>query len=269
MVDFSAYRTIRAAHRGRILTLTLDRATRGNAVDGVMHGELARIFLDAADDPLSDVVVLTGAGDAFCAGGDIGWMQSLIDDGFDQVAREAQRIVFGLLDCHKPVIARVNGHAVGLGATMALLCDVVFAAEGARIGDPHVRVGLTAGDGGAMIWPLLVGPARAKEYLMTGDLVSAQEAERIGLVNHAVPPGELAARVDAFADRLAGGALGAISSTKRAVNIALKQSMASLMDASLAWESAASMSADHQEAVAAFREKREPDFSKGPPARTG
>jgi enoyl-CoA hydratase len=187
-------------------------------------------------------------------------MQEMIDHGFAQTAREAKRIVFSLLDCEKPVIAKLNGHATGLGATLALFCDVIFAADHAKIGDPHVSVGLTAGDGGAVIWPQLIGYARAKEYLMTGDLIAAPEAARMGLINHVVPGSELDARVDAFADRLAAGALVAIRTTKASVNIGLRQLAASIMDACLAFEGQSSASADHQQAVAAFREGRKPTF---------
>lgn len=262
MADFTKYKTIRVDRRNRILTLTLNRPEKLNAVDEEMHAELATIFIDAADDPGSDVIVLTGAGRAFSAGGDIVWMQKMIDEGFGQTAREAKRIVFSLLDCDKPIIAKVNGHAAGFGATMALFCDVIFAAEHARIGDPHVRVGLTAGDGGAIIWPQLVGFARAKEYLLTGDMMSAGEAARIGLINHAVASGELDARVDAFVDRLAAGARVAIQTTKRSVNMGLKR-LAEMMDMCLALETLSNASADHQEAVDAFREGREPRFTGG------
>lgn len=261
MTDFDRYRTIRHERRGRILTLTLNRPDALNAVDGATHAELAQIFHDAADDPGSDVVVLTGAGRAFCAGGDIPWMQSVIDEGFDRTAREAKRIVTSLLDLEKPVIARLNGHATGFGATLALFCDVVIAAETARIGDPHVQVGFTAGDGAAVIWPQLIGYARAKEFLMTGDLMTATEAARIGLINHAVPADELDARVYGLAERLAAGSQVAIRTTKMSVNIGLKQLAASLMDACLAFEARSNASRDHQEAVAAFRDKRTPDFT--------
>ncbi len=260
MIDFSRYKTIRADRRGRILTLTLNRPDKLNAIDKEMHSELASVFTDAADDPHSDVVVVTGEGRAFSAGGDILWMQEMIDHGFAQTAREARRIVFSLLDCEKPVIARINGHATGLGATIALFCDVIFAADHAKIGDPHVNVGLTAGDGGAVIWPQLIGYARAKEYLMTGDLLPAPEAARIGLINHAVPASELDTRVNDFADRLAAGALIAIRTTKASINIGLKQMAASIMDACLAFEAQSNGAADHQEGVCAFREGRKPSF---------
>lgn len=261
MSDLPAYETIRTTRRGRILTLTLNRPDKLNAVDEKMHGELATIFRAAADDPHSDVIVLTGAGRAFSAGGDIVWMQKMIDKGFDQTAREARRIVLDLLDCDKPVIAKLNGHAAGFGATLALFCDVIFAADHAKIGDPHVAVGLTTGDGGALIWPQLVGYARAKRYLLTGDMIPAAEAERIGLINHVLPAAELDAAVDAFADRLASGAQVAIRTTKRAINALLKANAAQMMDTCLALEALSNASADHQEAVTAFRESRAPNFT--------
>ena len=263
MPDFARYRTIAVERRGRVLRLTLNRPDKLNAVDKVMHAELSTIFADAAADLESDVVVLTGAGRAFCAGGDIGWMQEMIDDGFAETAREARLIVNSLLDCDKPVIARLNGHATGLGATLALFCDVIFAADHAKIGDPHVSVGLTAGDGGAIIWPQLIGYVRAKQYLLTGDLILAPEAARIGLINQALPAAQLDAAVDAFADRMASGARVALRTTKRAINLGLKQLAASMLDACLALESESNASADHQRAVAAFREGRKPLFQIG------
>lgn len=260
MTDLSGYTTIRTERRGRILTLVLDRPDKLNAVDEAMHGELATIFDAAADDRDSDVIVLTGAGRTFSAGGDIAWMQKMIDEGFSQTAREARRIVMTLLDCEKPVIAKVNGHAAGLGATIALFSDVIFAAETARIGDPHVGVGLTAGDGGAVIWPQLIGYAKAKEYLLTGEMITAVDAARMGLINHAVPADELDRRVDAFADRLAAGAQTAIRTTKRATNLALRKLAAEMLDACLAFEELSSRHLDHQEAVNAFRDGRRPEF---------
>jgi enoyl-CoA hydratase len=187
----------------------------------------------------------------------------MIDEpsSFEKTAREAKQIIFTLLDCEKPIIAKVNGHATGLGATIALFCDVIFASEAAKIGDPHVSVGLVAGDGGAVIWPQLIGYARAKEYLMTGKLMSAAEAARIGLINHAVPATELDAQVRDFADHLAAGAIKAIKWTKMSVNIGLKQLASSIMDASLAYEAMSNVTVDHQEAVHAFREKRKPLFT--------
>jgi enoyl-CoA hydratase len=261
---FDDYQAITFERRGRVLQVTLNRPEKLNAVDAVLHTELARVFIDISNDPDSDIVVLTGAGRAFSSGGDIGWMQDMIDQegGFEKTGREAKQIVFGLIDCEKPVIAKLNGHATGLGATIALFCDVIFAAEHAKIGDPHVSVGFVAGDGGAVIWPQLIGYARAKEYLLTGDLMTAAQAAQMGLINYVVPAVELDARVDAFADRLAAGATKAIRWTKMSVNIGLRDLATSIMDASLAYEALSNATPDHQEAVRAFAEKRPPVFGR-------
>lgn len=262
-MHFEDYKTIQFHRRERVLYVTFNRPDVLNAVNELMHEELAQVFHDCSKDPASDVVVVTGAGRAFCAGGDIEWMQDAIDvpSRFEKTAREAKQIVYSLLDCEKPVIAKVNGHATGLGATIALFCDVIFASTKARIGDPHVSVGFVAGDGGAVIWPQLIGYARAKEYLLTGDLMTAEKAADMGLINRALAPEELDAAVDAFADRLNQGAIKAIRWTKLATNIELKKIAHSAMDACLAYESLSNVTRDHQEAVNAFREKRAAVFT--------
>lgn len=263
-MKFSNYTTFAFERRRRILEVAFSRPEKANAVDATMHEELARLFFDISNDPDSDIVILTGRGRAFSAGGDVNWFQSMIDDPdlFEKTAREGRQIVYSMLDCEKPIIGKLNGHAAGLGATIALFCDVVFAAETAKIGDPHVNVGLVAGDGGGVIWPQLIGFARAKEFLFTGDMIGASEAARIGLINHAVPADELDTRVEAFAERLARGATKSIRWTKMSINIALKQLAHSMMDASTAYETLSNLTPDHQEAVNAFREKRPPVFGK-------
>lgn len=256
------YSTITFDRAGKVLTVTLNRPDVLNAVNEELHEELSRVFYDLQTDE-AEVIVLTGAGRAFCAGGDIDWMQRGIDqpETFETTVVEAKKIIFGLLDLEKPVVCRLNGDAVGLGATIALFCDIIIANEDARIGDPHVSVGLVAGDGGAVIWPQLIGYARAKEYLMTGKLVTGREAVGMGLINHAVPRGSLDAETQKMVDRLAGGASKAIRWTKVSVNIGLKQLAHSIMDTSLAYEALSNLSKDHQEAVTAFREKRRPEFT--------
>jgi len=260
--NYKEYKTIAVDRRDRILYLTMNRPDVLNATDAVMHTELSKIFYDVADDEDADVVILTGAGKAFCAGGDTRWMQDMIDEPalWRRTVREAKKIVFGLLDLEKPVIAKLNGHAMGLGATIALYCDIIYASERAKIGDPHVAVGFTAGDGSSAIWPYLIGFARAKEYLMTGDPITAEKAAEMGLVNHCVPADQLDAAVDACADKLAGGAIRAIQWTKMAVNASLRPIVAANIEASLALEGLSNFSADHQEGVSAFNEKREPQF---------
>ena len=259
-MTYDSYECIAAERRGRILTLTLDNPPL-NAVDDRLHEELARIFLDVQDDGEADVIVLTGAGKMFSAGGDLKQMKDAYEQGEMRLTLvDAKRIVFSLLDLEKPIIAAVNGHAMGLGATIALFCDVIFMSTAARIADPHVSIGVVAGDGGAVIWPQLIGYARAKEYLLTGKPLSAETAASIGLVNHAVPPEELDAAVYGFAEELAAGPLQAIKWTKVSVNIGLKQLAHSIMDTSLAYEWLTFKGSDHGEAVDAFLEKRPPKF---------
>ncbi|MDP6873968.1 MAG: enoyl-CoA hydratase/isomerase family protein, partial [Alphaproteobacteria bacterium] len=182
MTDYSIYQDLLIEKDNGVMTVTLNAPEAMNAFTPGMHKAMSQIWSDIHDDPEVDVVVLTGAGRAFSAGGNVVAMQQKIDnpEQWDEIVPEAKRIVFRMLECDKPIIARLNGHAVGLGATVALFCDIIIAADGAKIGDPHVNAGLVAGDGGAVIWPQLVGFARAKEYLFTGDLMSATEAERIG-----------------------------------------------------------------------------------------
>ena len=250
--------------RGRVLTVTLDRPDKLNAFNAELHTSLALAIAFAANDLSSDIIVLTGAGRAFSAGGDIAWQQEAADKPslFEITVREAKQIVFGLIDCEKPVIAKINGPAVGLGATVALLCDLSFIAASAYVSDPHVCVGMVAGDGGAVIWPQLIGFARAKAYLLTGDKVTAAEAERIGLVSHAVDDSELDTVVDAFADRLAGGAQLALRYSKVTINVALRGLMSAAMDVGLGYESLTNVSHDHHEALAAFRDRRPARFGR-------
>lgn len=165
-VDYSGYKYFLFEKEGRTMTVTMNRPDQLNAMTWDMHEESSRIFYDLGMDHSIDVVILTGAGRAFSAGGDIVGMKMMYEDTemFDRSINEAKKVVFGILDCDKVIIAKVNGDAVGLGATMALFCDIIFAADHARFGDPHVKVGLAAGDGGAVIWPQAIGYAKAKEY---------------------------------------------------------------------------------------------------------
>lgn len=263
MTELPDFSTIALERRGRLLVLTFNRPDAMNAVNLAMHDELPQALTFAASDTASDVILLTGAGRAFSAGGDIDHMEHNARNPhlFDHEARQAKRIVLAMLDIEKPVICRMNGHAVGLGATVALLCDVIFAADTAKIGDPHVGIGLVAGDGGAVIWAQRVGLAKAKEYLLTGELLTAQKAADIGLINHCLPAAELDAAVDAFSARLLNGATQAIRWTKMLTNIELKRIAGAVMDDGIAWESLSVRTADHREGLAALREKRAPKFS--------
>ncbi|GFE74317.1 MULTISPECIES: enoyl-CoA hydratase/isomerase family protein [Novosphingobium] len=255
--------TITLSREGRLLRITLNRPDAMNAINLQLHDDLAEALWFAQGDPGSDVIVLTGAGRAFSAGGDLDHIERNARNPhlFDHEARVAKRIVSTLLDIDKPVICRMNGHAVGLGATIALLCDVIFAAQGAKIGDPHVGLGLVAGDGGAVIWAQRIGLARAKEYLLTGELLTADKAAEIGLVNHCVPAEELDQRVDAFCAGLLAGATIAIRATKILTNLEVKRLATAVMDAGIAYESLSVRSADHLEGIAALRERRAPRFT--------
>ncbi len=257
------FKTLSVEVKDRVATITLQSPATLNAVGPRMHTELKHVFRAVADDPESDIVVLTGAGRAFCAGGDLDWLQSMIEDPnrFLAIVEEAKNIVFSMLELPKPMICRMNGDAIGLGATLALGCDIIVAADTARFGDPHVRVGLVAGDGAAIILPHVVGVMRAKELLLTGDLLTAQEAHGMGLINHVVPAAALDAKVDEIASRLVRGATVAIRYTKIALNRGLRKLAQDQMDVLMAFEALSNRTADHAEAVAALREKRRPVFT--------
>lgn len=262
-MEYGKYEALQFQRSGRILTVTLNRPETLNAFAGIMHVEFEHFLHNVGDDEQTDVVVLTGAGRAFSAGGDIDDMQKGIEDPtrFYRGIPHIKRTVNGLLDIPQPLISKINGPAMGLGATIALLADISFAANHAKIADPHVKVGYVAGDGGAAIWPHLIGFARAKQYLFTGDIITGEEAARIGLVNFAYPAEELDAAVDAFATKLAALPRRALQWTKATVNIGLRQTAAAVLDAGAAYEGLSERTADHAEAVAAFREKREPRFT--------
>ena len=265
-MDYANYQHIRAERHDNILTLTLNRPESLNAINDALHEELGRIFQDVARDEACDVLILTGAGRAFCAGGDLAEMKANIDAGRGDYmsAATAKQIIFSMLDLEKPLIARVNGPCMGLGATLALFCDIIYMNDAANIGDPHVRAGVVAGDGGAVIWPQLIGYARAKEYLLTGDPIPARKAAEMGLINHALPADQLDDAVMAMAERLASGPRDAIRWSKVCTNIGLKQLAHSIMDASVGYEWQTFRSADHAEAVNAFVEKRAPVFRREP-----
>ncbi len=260
---YDDFETLKVTRDGKILTIAFNRPEVNNATNPVMHQELERIFPLIGTDRDTHVVVLTGEGRTFSAGGDINTLKASLDNQARWVEsmEEARRIVYAMLDVDRPVIAKVNGHAIGLGATLALCCDIVIAKDSAKIGDPHVGVGLVAGDGGAVLWPALVGHAKAKRYLLTGDPISGEEAERIGLISEAAPAEELDERVAALAQRLADGAAVAIRLTKKSINMDLRQRMDAMLDAHLGFETWSHLSNDHREALEAFLEKREPKFT--------
>ena len=199
----------------RIALVTLDRPERRNAVNAAMHRGLEIVFHELSYDPDVRVIVLTGAGDAFCAGGE------MKEYGGGASALELLRnrdLPWAMARCEAPILAAVNGPARGVGATIALLCDVCYMADTASIGDVHTQWGLPAGDGGQVIWPLLVGPNLAKEYLMRGVSIDAREAERIGLVNRVFPRAEILDQTMTCAREIAARPPEGVRWTKLAVN---------------------------------------------------
>ena len=267
MTRYDAYQELDIKVDDGVATVTLNRPSARNAINKVMFDELRRLWDELSEDKDVNAVLLTGAGDYFSVGGDV---KAMAERKFGDVQEEgemhdpalARRIITRLLDIDKPTICAINGDAVGLAATIALMCDITVASQTARIGDTHVsRVGLVAGDGGAVIWPLLVGVSRAKEFLMRGTLINGAEAERIGLVNHAVPAGDVLAAAREIAVELAHGPAWAIRWTKLSVNQVLKQRLNLILEASWALETVSADTDDHREATRAFAERRKPRFT--------
>lgn len=270
--DYSDYEFLKVELGERIATVTINRPESLNAVHNALHHELEQIWIDLRADRDVNAIILTGAGRAFCAGGDVKGMAegSLAGSPAGRAgkgrgrgpiaASNGRRVVENMLDVEQPIIGAINGDAIGLGATLALLCDITVVSEKARFADTHVKVGVVAGDGGAVIWPLLIGPHRAKEFLMRGNFINGAEAGRIGMVNYAVAPEQVMPRALDLAHELADGPTWAIRWSKLAVNKWLKQQANLILDASLAYEMMTFNTKDHQEAVKAFVEKRKPKF---------
>ncbi len=246
----------------RVLRITMSNPGRLNSADEVMHGELVEIWRDVDADPDVSAAILTGAGQAFSAGGDFDMIRKIIDD-FPTRARnwkEARDIVYNVINCSKPVVSAIRGPAVGAGLVCGLLADVSIAAKTARIIDGHTRLGVAAGDHAAIVWPLLCGMAKAKYYLLLCEAISGEEAERIGLISLAVEDAELDQKAVDIAVKLAEGAPSAIRWTKYALNNWLRLAGPSF-DASLALEFMGFSAPDVKEGLAAHVEKRRPNFT--------
>lgn len=246
---------------GMVGIITLNRPDRLNAIDYHTESLLMQTLVKADRDPANRAIVITGAGKGFCSGGDVKMMKSPNDNVWERPGRKAvitsaRDLVDTIVRMEKPTIAMVNGVAAGLGATLALLTDVVIMADTARIGDRHVNVGLVAGDGGAVIWPLLIGVARAKQYLMTGRMIAGPQAAKMGLVADSVPLEELEATVMELANELASLPPYAVQATKASVNKIVQDVSGLVLDACLTYEALSLTMDDHREAVAAFAEKR-------------
>jgi enoyl-CoA hydratase len=244
-----------------VLQITLDDPERLNATGPEMHLQLSKVFRTIDEDEATRAVVVTGAGRAFSAGGDLDWIAEQVGN-YEQtmrVMREAGDIVRTMIDCDTPIVSAINGVAVGAGLAVALMADVSVIDEAARLTDGHIRLGVGAGDHAVAIWPLLCGMAKAKYYLLTADFLDGREAERIGLVSRAVPAEDVLPTALGVAGKLAAGPVDATRLTKRALNHWLRQALPNF-EASLAYEMLNFLGPDAAEGLDALREKRPPDF---------
>lgn len=262
-MNYTDFQFLKFEHKPNgVMLITINRPEVMNATNGRLHWELTKIWGVVNDDPKTKVAVITGAGDkAFSAGGDLNWITGMVGNPktINSVMTEASDIVYNVMACEKPVISAINGVAVGAGLAVAMMADISIMAEEARITDGHVKLGVSAGDHAAILWPLLCGMAKAKYYLMTADFVSGKEAERIGLVSLCVPRAQLMDKAMEVADKLAAGSQQAIRFTKRSLNGWMHMARPTF-ESSLAMEMLCFLGEDAAEGVAAVREKRAPVF---------
>jgi enoyl-CoA hydratase len=261
-MKYEEYQHLLFEHRDDgILLITINRPDVLNATNNRLHWELSRVWKDIDEDPETRVVVITGSGRAFSAGGDLEMIERMAGSAANigQAWREAGDIVYNMINLDKPVISAINGVAVGAGLVVALLSDISIISETARFTDGHTKLGVVAGDHAAIVWPLLCGMAKAKYYLLTSDFIDGREAERIGLVSLCVPAAEVLPRAFEVADKLATGAQQAIRWTKRSLNNWLRMA-GPIFDQSIALEMLTFMDEDVREGAAAIREKRPPRF---------
>jgi enoyl-CoA hydratase len=265
-VSFEDYQQLTFTRREHgVLLITMDRPEKYNAADEQMHTELARVWNDVAADAQTRVAVITGSGKAFSAGGDLKMVERMAGD-YDRVShmlREMSDLVYNIINCEKPIVSAINGVAVGAGTVVALLADVAIAAEDAKIGDGHVKLGVAAGDHAAIIWPLLAGMAKARYHLLTGEMITGAEAERAGMVAKALPRDQVLDEALRVADLLATGSQPAIRLTKRALNSWLRTA-GPTFEQSAAYEMLTFMGPDVVEGYTALREKRPPRFPSAP-----
>jgi enoyl-CoA hydratase len=261
-MNYSEYKGLRFDRpEDGVLLVTINRPEVLNATDSRTHWELSRVWKDIDEDEQTRVVLVTGAGKAFSAGGDLDMIAQTKGNPANVAAswREAGDLVYNMLNLDKPIVSAINGVAVGAGLTVALMADISIASDRMRITDGHLRLGVAAGDHAVILWPLLCGMAKAKYYLLTADFIDGREAERIGLVSLCVPHEELMERALDVCRRLARGSQPALRWTKRALNNWLRAA-GPAFDASLAFEMLGFFGDDLSEGIKALREKREPQF---------
>jgi enoyl-CoA hydratase len=261
-MDFGAYQHLVFERRAEgVLLITIDRPERMNATNARLHTELVTVWRDVAEDPDTRAVVITGAGRAFSAGGDLEMIEQMAGDynRVAQMASEAAQLPLNMLDCEKPIVSAINGTAVGAGLAVALMADISVIAQDAKLTDGHLRLGVVAGDHAAVLWPLLCGMAKAKYYLLTADFIDGEEAERIGLVSRCVPRDQVLDTALEIATRIATGPQQAARWTKRTLNHWLRQAIPAF-DASVAYEMLTFMGQDVLEGARAIQERRAPKF---------
>jgi enoyl-CoA hydratase len=243
--------------RGPVRIVTLNRPEALNSANEALHDALVAVWGHIAADPEARAVVLTGNGRAFSAGGDMDHLHALQSDRTKrrQEIDGARALVTEMVGFPLPVVAAVNGAAVGLGCNLAVCSDIVLIAQSAYLADPHVSVGLTAADGGAPSWPLMMSLLRAKEYLYTGDRIPADQAVAVGLANRVVADEDLFAEAEKLAQRLAAQPPQAIQSTKRALNLHVSRTISGVLEYALAEEFQSFDTPEHQAIVAKFRDK--------------
>src|SRR5512144_1352464 len=253
-MEYPLPQAVRVESDGPVRIVRLSRPDQLNAVNGDLHLGLTRLFPQLSADPDARVAVITGEGRAFSAGGDMDLRDRMANDRAlrRDVIAEGRELVLGMIRCRIPVVAAVNGAAVGLGCSVVALSDVVYMAESAYLADPHVMVGLVAADGGPLTWPLHMSLLLAKEYAFTGERIGAARAKEIGLANHVCPDGEVLSTALAAAHRIASLPRQAVEATKRVLNLHVERSVLATIDFAMAAETESFDTAELQENVARF-----------------
>jgi enoyl-CoA hydratase len=250
----------------RVLRITLASPLKMGAMDATMHNEVSRIWKDADADPTVSSIILTGEGRSFSAGGDLNHERKASDEYAlrMQAMKEARDIVYGMINCSKPIVTAARGWAVGAGLACVILADISIASKDARFSDGHLKIGVAAGDHATIIWPLLCGMAKAKYYLLTADSFSGEDAERMNLISMALDDAEVESKAVEIASRLADGAPGAVRWTKHALNNWLRQA-GPIFDASLAMEFIGMAGPEGKEGMDAFLQKRPAHYPEDTP----
>lgn len=257
------YESVLVERAGAVATITLNRPEARNALDLVMRRELLAALDEVEADDAARVLVVTGAGGHFCAGGDVKSMRERRHTAAEGRRRVEMlnRMVLRLVDFPRPTIAMVDGYAVGAGCNLALCCDLVVASDRARFGELFWKIGLVPDGGGTWLLPRVIGLARAKELIFTADVIDAAEAVRIGLVNRVVPAADLPGVTRTLAEKIAAGPPGVLQMAKHMVNRAASTDLAAALDLEAFSQGLAIASEDHQEGLQAFFDKRPPRFT--------